>query len=162
MLAEAVSIKLNEQIGKEFFSAYLYRAMAAYFEEKSMSGFASWFKVQAKEEVEHAEKFITYLEDNGERVSLPALEQPDVSFASVAAALKKAYDHECYVTASINEIAKAAQDANDYRTTHFLGWFHEEQLEEEKTARDLLEEYEYIGEDRAAQRDLDRKLGKRE
>ena len=162
MLDTTVSSALNAQIGKEFFSAYLYRAMAAYFEEKSMSGFASWFKVQAKEEVEHAEKFISYLEDNDERVSLPALEQPDVSFASVSAALKKAYDHECYVTRSINEIAKAAQDVNDFRTTHFLGWFHEEQLEEEKTARDLLAEYEYIGEDRAAQRDLDRKLGERE
>lgn len=161
MLTNNVSSKINEQVGKEYFSAYLYRAMAAYFEEKSMSGFASWFKVQAKEEVEHAEKFITYLEDNGERVVLPALDKPDVAFESVAAALKTAYDHECFVTASINEIAKEAQDANDYRTTHFLGWFHEEQLEEEKSARDLLEEYEYIGDDRSAQRALDRKLGAR-
>lgn len=161
MLNQIIIDKINDQIGKEFFSAYLYRAIASYFENKSMGGFAHWFKKQAGEEVEHADKFIEYLEDNNALVVLPALNKPGVAFNNVEGALKAAYDHELFITASINEIAKAAKAEDDFRTLNFLNWFHAEQMEEEKSALGLLEAYQYVGDDKAAQLNMDHGLAKR-
>lgn len=161
MLSQKMTDKINEQIGKEYFSAYMYRGIAAYFDEKSMNGFGHWFKKQAVEEYEHAEKFVKYLEDHNARVVLPALDKPKMDYAGVAEALKAAYDHEKYISASIREISLLAKEEDDFLTLHFLGWFHEEQLEEENSALALLEEYEYIGDNKAAQRSMDRGLAQR-
>ena len=37
----------------EFYAAYLYLAMMTYFDGRSLSGFAHWMRLQAREEVEH-------------------------------------------------------------------------------------------------------------
>ena len=161
MVSQEIQKMINDQIGKEFYSAYLYRAMASFFEDKSMSGFAQWFKVQAAEECEHADKFIEYMEDNNARVQLPALDKPDIDFESVEIALKEAYEHEIFITKSIHGIAVKAKDEDDFRTSHFLNWFHEEQMEEEKNALALLEEYQYLGDDKGAQLAMNKALGER-
>ena len=51
----------NDQIKHELYSAYIYLAMAAYFETKNLPGFAHWMKVQYKEEVAHAMKMFEFL-----------------------------------------------------------------------------------------------------
>jgi len=45
---------LNEQINKEFYSAYLYLDMSNYFADQSPNGFENWFFVQSQEERDHA------------------------------------------------------------------------------------------------------------
>ena len=142
-----VSALLNQQINKEFYSAYLYLDIANFYASKGLDGFANWYQVQAKEEQDHAMLFYQYLHNNGQPVILEAVGKPDGAFASLEAALAAALEHERYVTALINAIYTAAQAAQDYRTVQFLDWFVKEQGEEEKNAEDLIRKMKLFGSD---------------
>lgn len=147
MLNEKVTKLLVEQVNKEFFSAYLYLAFANFYEDEGLDGFSNWYRIQAMEERDHAIMFMDYIHDNGESVPLEAIAKPDAKLESLIDPLKEAYDHERYVTASINNIYDAAYEDKDYRTMQFLDWFVEEQGEEEKTAADLVKKFEMFGDD---------------
>lgn len=141
-----VSTLLNEQINKEMYSAYLYLSIANFYEEKGLTGFANWFEIQAKEEMDHAMLFYTYLHNNEQKVTLEAIAKPDKVFTNLGDPLKESLAHEKYVTALINKIYEAAEKANDNRTKQFLSWFIEEQGEEEKNASDLITKMSLFGE----------------
>jgi len=141
MLHPNVSKLLNDQINKEMFSAYLYLDMANYYINKGLTGFANWFNVQAREEMDHAIFFIQYLQNNDHEVVLEAIDKPSRSYQEFDEPLKEALNHEHLVTASIHAIYKEAEKNNDYRTTTFLNWFVKEQGEEEKNANDLIVKY---------------------
>ena len=138
---------LNDQINKELYSAYLYMDFANYYEEEGLSGFANWYMIQAQEERDHALKFRSYLHENGQKVALEAIAQPDKTFTSHIQPLEAGLEHEKYVTSLINDIYAAAVAANDYRTQQFLGWFIDEQLEEEDTADDMITKMKLFGGD---------------
>lgn len=142
MLDKKIIDLVNHQVNKEMYSAYLYLSMANYYAEKNLEGFAHWFTLQAKEEYEHAEKFMNYIHDNGEQVILEAIEAPKSDYDDPIEPLKVTVEHEKYVTDLINQIVRVAHDLCDYRTLNFLSWFINEQAEEEKTANDLLARYE--------------------
>ena len=152
---------INDQITKEFYSAYLYLDISNYFSEKGLDGFAHWYEVQAREEQEHAMKFYGYLHDNNEKVKLGTIDAPATSFKTLKSALTTAFKHEQYVTDLINKIYEAADKAKDYRTKNFLGWFIEEQCEEEKNAQELVDKYALFGDDKQALYLLDKELDKR-
>ena len=138
MLNATVSKLLNEQINKEMYSAYLYLDMANFYVNKGLNGFANWFNKQAKEEMEHAIKFMHYLQDNGFEVSLEAIAKPALAYKELREPLVEAYKHETFVTASINNIYAEAVKVSDFRTMEFLNWFVSEQKEEEKNANDNI------------------------
>lgn len=152
---------INEQINAELYSAYLYLAFADFYEEEGLSGYANHFEVQAAEERDHALIFRNYLHENGEKVHLTAIEQPDVSFSSFLEPLEKALEHERYVTSLINGIYHAADEAHDYRTMNFLNWFIEEQLEEEDNADAMVTRMKLFGSDAKALYDLDNECAAR-
>ncbi len=138
---------LNLQINKELYSAYLYLDIANFYGDGGLNGFENWFRVQEQEERDHANLFIQYLLNNGEKVSLSAIAQPDKVFSDFAAPLDASLEHERYVTASINDIYQAALDVRDFRTVEFLNWFIKEQGEEEKNADDLIKKYQLFAGD---------------
>lgn len=138
---------LNEQINKEFYSAYLYLDIANFYNAKGLDGFSNWYEIQAKEEQDHAMLMYQYLHNNSEPVTLDAIAKPDKTFATLMDPLKAALEHEKYVTSLINTIYAAAQDVNDYRTVQFLDWFVKEQGEEEKNSSDLITKMELFGDD---------------
>ena len=144
---QKVSQLLNEQINKEFYSAYLYLDMANFYSARGLDGFANWFEVQAREEQDHAMLFYRYLHNNSEAVTLEAIARPDKAFETLADPLDAALEHEKYVTSLINAIYAAAQEARDFRTTQFLDWFIKEQGEEEKNASDLITKMALFGSD---------------
>ncbi len=144
---EAISTLLNEQINKEFYSAYLYLDIANFYTEKGLDGFANWFEIQAREEQDHAILMYQYLHNNGEKVSLEAIAKPDKVFHTLMDPLKTGLEHEQYVTSSINHIYTTAQKENDFRTIQFLDWFIKEQGEEEKNSMDLITKMELFGDD---------------
>ncbi len=144
---QKVSQLLNEQINKEFYSAYLYLDMANFYAARGLDGFANWFEVQAREEQDHAMLFYRYLHNNSEAVTLEAIARPDKAFETLADPLDAALEHEKYVTSLINAIYAAAQEARDFRTTQFLDWFIKEQGEEEKNASDLITKMALFGSD---------------
>ena len=142
-----VSALLNEQINKEFYSAYLYLDMANFYAAKGLDGFANWFEIQAKEEQDHAMLMSQYLHNNDQTVTLEAVGKPDKVYAELVEPLKAALEHEQYVTASIHTIYAAAKETDDFRAMQFLDWFVKEQGEEEKNASDLITKMELFGTD---------------
>ena len=147
MLSEKVSALLNDQVNKEFYSAYLYLDFSNYFEERGLDGFANWYKIQAQEERDHAMLFYQYLHNNNAKVVLGAIAQPDKDLGSDMAVLKAGLEHEVYVTGLINAIYAAAHEDKDFRTMQFLDWFVKEQGEEEVNANDLISKMELFGSD---------------
>ncbi|MCD7872099.1 MAG: ferritin [Clostridiales bacterium] len=142
-----VSDLLNQQINKEFYSAYLYLDIANYYSAKGLDGFANWYEIQAREEQDHAMLFYKYLQNNDKPVVLTEIAKPDKEFENLMAPLQVAFEHEKYVTSLINTIYSAAVSANDYRTTQFLDWFIKEQGEEEKNSSDQITKMELYGGD---------------
>ena len=138
---------INQQINKEFYSAYLYLDFSNHFENAGLDGFANWYEIQAKEEQDHAMLMYQYLQNNGEKVTLEAIGKPDKTFKTLMDPLKAGLEHEKYVTSLINTIYAAAKEVNDYRTTQFLDWFVKEQGEEEKNSMDLITKMELFGDD---------------
>ena len=111
-----VSKLLNEQINKEFYSAYLYLDFANYYAAVGLDGFENWYRVQAQEERDHAMLFYQYLQNNGEGVTFEAIAKPEWERGDHMTPLKKALEHEKLVTASINAIYAAAYEVRDFRT----------------------------------------------
>ena len=147
MLDAKIAGLLNTQINKEFYSAYLYLDFSNYYAEQGLEGFANWYKVQAQEERDHAMLFLQYMQNNGCKVTLEAIDKPDKVFASFADPLHAGYEHEQYVTGLIHTIYEAAHEVKDFRTMQFLDWFVKEQGEEETNANDLISKMELFGSD---------------
>ena len=144
---EAIAKLLNEQINKEFYSAYLYLDMANYYDSLDLDGYANYYMIQAQEERDHALLFMKYMQINGLKVTLEAIAQPDKVFSSILDPLEVAAEHERYVTALINNIYHEAHQAHDYRTMKFLDWFVDEQMEEEENADSMVNRYKLFGSD---------------
>jgi len=147
MISEKMEQLLNEQIQKEFYSAYLYLSFEAYFTSRNLNGFANWFRVQAMEERDHAIILINYLNLVGGRVKLQAIQAPEWDFKSIEEVLEKALAHEQYVTKSIYNIADQAIEERDHKTGSFIKWFIDEQAEEEDNAQQNLSKIRLVGED---------------
>lgn len=138
---------LNDQINKEFYSAYLYLDFSNYFKAAGLDGFANWYLIQAQEERDHAMLFYTYLQNENMPVELGAIAKPDKVFNCHMDVLKAGLEHEKYVTSLINDIYSAAYDVRDFRTMQFLDWFVKEQGEEETNANDMITKMELFGSD---------------
>ena len=147
MLDRRVVELLNQQINKEFYSAYLYLDFSNYFYDKELNGFGNWYRIQAQEERDHAMLFLQYLQNNGERVTLDTIAKPDIELTSDLAVLKAGLNHEMYVTRLIHAIYEAAYAVKDFRTMQFLDWFVKEQGEEENNADSLIKKFELYGSD---------------
>jgi ferritin len=161
MISKILVDEMNEQIMHEFYSAYFYLSMSAYAESANWQGFAAWLKVQAGEEQGHAMKFYEHIHDRGGRVMLKAIPQPPTEFKSLLDVFKQVYEHEQKVTARINTIYAAALKENDYASQVFLQWFINEQVEEEKSAVQIVDALTKIGESTNGLFALDHRLGKR-
>lgn len=161
MLNQKIVSLLNKQVNNEFFSAYLYLDFSNYYEHKGLKGFANWFRIQAKEELDHGMLMYQYLHNNNELVALDTISRPNKTYENLEAPLKMALAHECGVTASINEIYQAAEEVKDYRTMQFLDWFVKEQGEEEANTHELISKMELFGGDSRALYLLDSDLGSR-
>ena len=161
MLNAKVHELLNQQINKEFYSAYLYLEFSNYFEDKGLDGFANWYKIQAQEERDHAMLFYTYLQNENMKVTLDAIAKPEYNAECHMDVLKAGLQHEEYVTSLINDIYAAAYEVKDFRTMQFLDWFVKEQGEEETNANDLITKMELYGSDPRSLYMLNSELGAR-
>ena len=162
MLSNKLEDALNGQSNAEFYSAYLYLAMSAYFQSVNLSGFAHWMRLQAQEELEHAMKFYDYVHERGGRVVLHPVEDPPSKWESPLAAFEQAYRHEQKVTGLINDLYELAEKERDHATKIFLQWFITEQVEEEASASEVVEKLKLLGEDTASGLYiLDRELAQR-
>jgi ferritin len=161
MLSKAMQDAINEQIKNELYSANLYLAMSNHFEEKTLRGFASWMKVQFEEEQGHAFKFVEYIHDRNGQVVLKAIDQPPSSFGTNLEVFQQVLEHEKKVTGMIYKLYELALKENDYATQLMLQWFITEQVEEEKSASEVIALLQMIDARDTAVLLLDHDLGKR-
>jgi ferritin len=161
MISKEMAKAINEQVNKELFSAYLYLAMAGDAMDKGFKGVAHWMHVQAKEEAEHAERFIKYLFDQNARLELAAIEAPKGSWKDLKEMFGETLKHEQFITASIDGLGKIAKSQEDFATLEMLQWFFKEQVEEEGSAQDILWMLDMAAASKGALFQVDRQLGKR-
>lgn len=161
MIGKKTRELINEQIKNELESAYLYWAMEAYFRKEGWDGFGQWMRVQATEELSHAEKFYHYLNERGSPVELKNLNILKTSWSSVTETFQDAYKHEQFITSKINDLVKFAREENDNASYAMLQWFVNEQVEEESNASKIVQTLERIGEKSGAVYHLDHQLAKR-
>lgn len=159
MINKKVEDILNAQINKEFYSAYLYLAMSAFFDEIGLYGFANWTKVQAREEVDHGMILFDYIIERDGTIDLQQINSPDRTFENPLQVFEKILDHEKYVTESINCVASLSDDECDLATRHFINWYISEQVEEEANALDIIKKLKMFGDDKASLYQLDKDLG---
>lgn len=161
MIPKTVLDALKAQIQKELFSAHTYLSMSAHFTSVNLPGFAHWMRKQYEEETGHALKIFDYIHERGGRVVLDAIEKPQADFKAPLDVMNKVLEHERSVTASIHSLYELAVKEKDYPTQIMLEWFIKEQVEEEKSAEDVINMLKMIGEAPAGLIMLDRQMASR-
>ena len=161
-LSKTMENAINKQIQAEYYSSYMYLAMAAYCDSVNMPGYAHWMREQAEEELEHALKFYHYIVERGGRVVLEAIEQPPVAYDSLLAVAEATYAHEQKVTSLIHTLYEVSVAEKDYASQVFLQWYIKEQVEEEDNARTIVDQFKVVGDHPNGLFMLDRQLGARE
>lgn len=161
MISTKLQDAINAQINAEFWSGYLYLSMSVHFAANGRPGIANWFRVQFEEEQAHARIFINYLLQRGGRVELKPIDAVPQSWESPLDAFRYTLEHECKVTALINDLYALAEAERDYATRARLAWFVDEQVEEEDNVRTLIDKFTLIGNDGMGLYSLDRELASR-
>lgn len=162
MLNKKIQDAINEQINKELYSAYLYLAMAAYFDSNNLPGFAHWMRAQYGEETQHALKFYRYVNERGGRVFVKGIDEPPAEFGSPLKTFEQTLEHEQFVTGLINSLYELALEEKDYATQSLLKWYIDEQVEEEANASYIVDMLKMVGEKGNGLILLDRQLAQRE
>ncbi len=161
MLKPSLEKALNDQINAELYSAYMYLSMSAWFDDAGFPGMATWMKAQYQEEMFHVDKFFHYVLERGGKVTLRSIEAPPISWSNALDVFEKTLAHEQHVTSLINELTSLSLDERDHATHNFLQWFIAEQVEEEATADELVNQLRMVGKSGHGMLMIDRELGVR-
>jgi len=161
MLDSKMEIALNQQVNAELWSSYLYLSMSYDMDNKGYEGIASWFALQAKEEFEHATRFMKFIGEMDGKVTLMPIEKVRQEWDSLKDAFEDTLKHEKVVTGKIYKLMEMAIELKDYATQNMLRWFIDEQVEEEDAVRKILEKLKKIESSPAGLYALDKELGKR-
>jgi ferritin len=145
MLSEKMLKALNEQITLEFYSSNLYLQMSSWCEFNALDGCAKFLKSHAAEEMEHMQRLFTYVNETGGLAIVGQIDAPPVEFESISNVFEETYEHEVYITGKINQLAKIAQQEDDFSSFNFLQWYVAEQHEEEKLFKSIIDKIEMIG-----------------
>ena len=145
MIAKKMEKALNDHLYEEFYSFYLYLAMSEDLNSEGLSGMAHWMRNQAQEEYIHAIKFMDYIAEQGGKVILKAIPAPPKSWKEPKVIFDEALGHEQHITACINKLVDIAASLKDHATVNFLNWFVGEQVEEEASAREVVDMFKMTG-----------------
>lgn len=161
MISKEMAKALNEQLNKEFYSAYMYLGLSAYAKTLSFNGCASWFNIQYQEEIAHAMKLYNYIEDQDAKVELKDIKAYNLSEGEVIELFKKAYGHEQKMTKNLNDLSDMALKEKDHATYNVLQWYVNEQVEEEAMFKEIIDKLKIVGKDGYGLYSIDQELGAR-
>ena len=161
MLNKKIEQAFNKQLNAEVYSAYLYWSMSAHFESLNLKGFANWMRVQALEEMTHAEKFFNFINERSGRVQLTGVEGPPTEWDSPLAVFEATYAHEVKVSGLINKLIDLAVAESDHASQVFLQWFVNEQVEEESSADAVVQRLKLAADAPGALFMIDQELAQR-
>lgn len=161
MLAKNIENAINSQINAELWSAYLYLSMASYCHANGNPGIGKWFEVQFQEEQDHAKIFFNYVIQRGGKVTLKPIDEVPTTWESLLDVFSKTLEHEQKVTSLINDLYALSTEEKDYATQSMLKWFIDEQVEEEETAQNIIDNLKMIKDNGYGLYMLDKELGAR-
>jgi ferritin len=161
MLSPKIQDAFNSQINAELYSSYLYLSMSAYCDSQNLAGMANWMRIQAQEEHTHAMKFFEFVNERDGRVLLTQIEAPKTEWTSPLDVFEETLAHEQKVTGLINDLVDLSLSEKDHASNTFLQWFVTEQVEEESTAKTIVDKLKLIGDNPVALYMLDGELGQR-
>lgn len=161
MLSKEMQKAISDQINYEIFSGYTYLAMSAALEGLKLPGAAHWMRIQADEELIHANIFYTYMMDSDASIDFAAIAKPKFSAASALTIFSDALNHERIVTSRIKKLAALAMKEADFTTLTFLNFFLTEQVQEEKSAQQIIDRLTLGGESQQALLFIDAELALR-
>lgn len=161
MISEKMQAALNDQVNKEFYSAYLYLAMSAYCNTIGLPGFSNWMRQQYDEESLHVTKMYDYILAQGGKIHLQQIDEPPKEFGTPLEIFEQTLAHEQFVTGCINELMGLAVDERDFATQTFLQWYVTEQVEEEANVNDILAPLRMVGKEGGGLMMIDQQLAKR-
>ena len=161
MIDKKLEAAFNDQINKEFYSAYLYLAMKTHFEEMNLQGFVNWFDIQVQEEQAHGMGMYDYVHERGGSVVLETIDKPIVKGSTPLEIFEQVLEHEQFVTSRINALMDVADEVKDRAALSFLNWYIKEQVEEEASVGGVLDTLKLIGDDKKALLLLDKDLATR-
>ncbi|ESU20453.1 Ferritin Dps family protein [Flavobacterium enshiense DK69] len=148
MLSKTIQEAINKQIKVEADSSQIYLAMASWAEVQGFEGISAFMYKQSDEERMHMLKLVKYANQRGGEAEIPAVIHPVLDCSSFKALFTQLYEHEVMVSTSINELVHVSLEERDYATHNFLQWYVSEQIEEEATARTILDKINLIGDDK--------------
>ncbi len=149
MLSKNMEKALNDQIRIEAESSQVYLSMASWAEVKGLEGISLFMYKQSDEERMHMLKLVKYVNERGGQSVISALTEPKAVYDSFQKMFEDLYEHEIFVSKSINELVHVALQEKDYATHNFLQWYVAEQMEEEALARTILDKINLIGNDKS-------------
>lgn len=146
MMNTKVEEFLNRQIDLECYSSHLYLAMASWAENSGFEGTAKWLYAQADEERLHMLKIVVFVNERGGKAVIPSIKQPPADYENVKKCFQQILDHEYLITNSIHEIVATCIAEKDFTTNSWVQWFVNEQIQEEKAAKAILDKLNMLGE----------------
>ena len=153
---------INRQIAAEFAASFSYLAMAAWCEHHKFMGAGRWLRLQSQEEHLHAMKLFDFVLARNHESKLAAIEQPKSDFTSIVEVFERALAQEQGVSRQIDALYELAFNEKVFAAMAELQWFITEQVEEEKTVREIVAKFKMVKDDPASLLDLDRELGGRQ
>jgi ferritin len=148
MLSKSLEKILNNQVKLEGDSSQIYLAMASWAENQGFEGIAAFMYSQSDEERMHMLKLVRYINQRGGEANIPRIEEPELDHTSFKTLFTQLFEHEVMISKSINELVHITLQEKDYATHNFLQWYVAEQIEEEATARTILDKINLIGDDK--------------
>lgn len=161
MIDKKMENGINDQITFEIYSAHLYLSMAAYLDSIDLPGFSHWMRIQYQEEIAHSFKMFDYVVERDGRAKICQIDEPQFEWDSVLDAFESAFAHEQMVTKRINNLVDIALAEKDHASHIFLQWFVNEQVEEEATAKGIIQQLKMLADSKAGLFQIDRELGQR-
>ncbi len=161
MISSKMAERLNEQLNREFYSAYLYLAISAHCSGEGFNGAASWFYNQYLEENAHALKMFRYLDDLNAEIKLTKIAAPDFKSSNFLETFKISLFHEQDMTNWLNELSDFAFQEKDHATYNLLQWYVTEQVEEESTLSNIIDQIKIVGDNGHGLLTIDKELGTR-
>ena len=146
MLPKKLEDILNIQVDKEGYSSHLYLSMAVWAESEGLGGIAEWLYEQAEEERFHMLKIVKYINERDGKVKIASLKEPPAAFEGVHKMFDQVFEHEKFISASINEVVQVCIEEGDHTTNGWIQWFVNEQLEEEASVKAILDKLKLVGE----------------
>jgi ferritin len=152
---------INRQINSELGASYSYLAMSAWCERQKFTGSARWLRLQSREEYLHAMKLLDFLLARDCDVDLRTIETPHTAFSSLVDIFERALAQEQDVSRQIDTLYETAFKEKAFAAVAELQWFLTEQVEEEKTGREIVAKLKMVADDAASLLEMDRELGAR-